>query len=355
MALFFRKGKRSPKQICANLRNMVLCPGKSSKGSGGNDEDDAPLNKRLEALKNALCLDEKYKVEEKNEIGKYLIETDGADRRVPLYLVLVEHLSALEFESQKNVASTINAMVVHNLGNFTGTLLQNDCYALKALIEALVRAHSDYAIIAGAMLRDVLTIREAAKFFLNHTELMQPFFEIYLVSEEYDIVSDAFITLRELLCGRHKQLVSSHLESHFDDFFRLFNGLLKSSQYFTKRAALKLLSELLLDRSNFNVMIRFIADPEHLKLVMLLLRENSKKIQLEAFHVFKVFAANPYKSQPVNAILYSNKDKIVAFLKTLAKKDASDEHFNEECDLLIRKLTQIGPEPEKPPAKTSGD
>ena len=362
MALFFRSKKKTPKQLCEDLRMLVLYPERFAivpgKDGGkrrlsddkGEDVADAPIDKRLEALKNALCFDEeKYKPEERNAIGKYLIDVDeSGDSRVPLYLCLVEHLGSLEFESRKNVASIINALVLHNLGNFKATLLANECYALRSLLAALVRAHHDssYAIIAGAVLRDVLSLQEATKYFLCHTELMKPFFELYLVSKDYGVVSDAFITLRDLL-STHKQIVSAHLENHFDSFFDLYNSLLKSTEYFTKRASLKLLSELLLDRQNFNVMIKYISSAENLKLVMMLLRVTAEKIQLEAFHVFKVFVANPYKAAPVHSILYSNKEKILAFLKSMGEKDKQDEQFAEEIDLLIRKLSALGPEPAK--------
>lgn len=51
---------------------------------------------------------------------------------------------------------------------------------------------------------------------------------------------------------------------------------------------LQLLGELLLDRHNFTVMTKYISKPENLKLMMNLLRDNSRNIQFEAFHVFKV-------------------------------------------------------------------
>ena len=50
----------------------------------------------------------------------------------------------------------------------------------------------------------------------------------------------------------------------------------------------KLLGELLLDRHNFVVMTKYISNPENLKLMMNLLRNKSRNIQFEAFHVFKV-------------------------------------------------------------------
>lgn len=51
---------------------------------------------------------------------------------------------------------------------------------------------------------------------------------------------------------------------------------------------IQLLGELLLDRYNFTVMTKFITNPDNLKQQMNLLKEKSKNIQFEAFHVFKV-------------------------------------------------------------------
>jgi calcium binding protein 39 len=56
----------------------------------------------------------------------------------------------------------------------------------------------------------------------------------------------------------------------------------------TKRQSLKLLGEILVDRGNFNVTTKYIANEVNLKMMMNLLLDKSKNIQLEAFHVFKV-------------------------------------------------------------------
>lgn len=80
------------------------------------------------------------------------------------------------------------------------------------------------------------------------------------------------------------------------------------------RCLLQLLGELLLDRANFNIMTRYISDSANLKLMMNLLRDKSKSIQFEAFHVFKVFVANPKKTKPIYDILHKNQDRLVAFL-----------------------------------------
>ena len=82
-------------------------------------------------------------------------------------------------------------------------------------------------------------------------------------------------------------------------------------------------------------MLAYVDSPDHLKLTMNLLRDKSKNIQYEAFHVFKVcfiiiwaspdlvfltndnpqvFVANPKKSKPVQDILLKNREKLLAFL-----------------------------------------
>lgn len=68
----------------------------------------------------------------------------------------------------------------------------------------------------------------------------------------------------------------------------MYNTLILSPNYVTKRQSLKLLGEILLDRANYNVMTRYIASEANLKMMMNFLRDKSRNIQFEAFHVFKV-------------------------------------------------------------------
>ncbi len=87
---------------------------------------------------------------------------------------------------------------------------------------------------------------------------------------------------------RHKPMVAQYLSTSYDRFFSSYQTLILSPNYVTKRQSLKLLGEILLDRANFNVMTRYIASKENLQVVMNTLRDKSKNIQFEAFHVFKV-------------------------------------------------------------------
>jgi len=118
--------------------------------------------------------------------------------------------------------------------------------------------------------------------------------------------------------------------------------LLQSRNYVTKRQSLKLLGELLLNRSNFSIMMRYINSSENLKIMMNLLRGNTKAIQFEAFHVFKIFVANPKKSPGIVEILSRNKRKLIEFLQKFQKdKENNDEQFNEEKNTLLNTLNQL--------------
>jgi calcium binding protein 39 len=147
---------------------------------------------------------------------------------------------------------------------------------------------------------------------------------------------------------KHKVQCAKFLESHFDHFVQHYNILLQSRNYVTKRQSLKLLGELLLNRSNFNIMIKYINSPENLKIMMNLLRGTTKAIQFEAFHVFKIFVANPKKSPPVLDILSRNKKKLIEFLTKFQKDKAEDDQFAEEKNTLLATLAQL-PEPAEQP------
>ena len=63
---------------------------------------------------------------------------------------------------------------------------------------------------------------------------------------------------------------------------------MQSSNYIINRVMVKLLSEFLLDKINFDIMIAFIGNAENLKVIMDLLCSSYETIQFDAFNVFKV-------------------------------------------------------------------
>ena len=160
------------------------------------------------------------------------------------------------------------------------------------------------------MLRECCRYEELTKLMIT-SEQFYKFFE-YVELSTFDIASDAFLTFRvsfiynffsfihsfslklnlmkqnQDLLTRHKTLCATFLEQNYEKFFEHYQKLLHSDNYVTRRQSLKLLGELLLDRYNFTVMTRYISNPDNLKLMMNMLREKSRNIQFEAFHVFKV-------------------------------------------------------------------
>jgi len=100
--------------------------------------------------------------------------------------------------------------------------------------------------------------------------------------------------LQEILT-KHKSLVVHWLDINFDTFFtRYADVLMRSSSYVTKRQSIKLLGEILLERTNYPIMTRYVDNVDYLKVCMNLLRDDRKMVQYEGFHVFKVGDPNRY-------------------------------------------------------------
>ena len=85
---------------------------------------------------------------------------------------------------------------------------------------------------------------------------------------------------------------------------------------------------------------------------MLLLRDTSEAIQFEAFHVFKVFVANPKKPPEITRILLNNRSKLIAYLENfqneknggIADNVGEDEgHLSSKPGLSVRAKLEKAP------------
>ena len=189
------------------------------------------------------------------------------------------------------------------------------------------------------MLRECVKFEALAKI-LMYSKQFYDFFD-YIEFAMFDIASIAFSTFKDLLT-LHKKLTANFLGQLFDEFFEKFNKLLSSQNYVTKTQSLKLLSELIVDRHNFdNVMKKYFQNPKNLKIFMNLLRENSENVQFEAFHVFKLFVANPERAKGVNDILLRNRDKLVNFLTNFLEERTEDEQLQKEKAFLIKEIKNL--------------
>lgn len=210
--------------------------------------------------------------------------------------------------------------------------MESHPYLLDALIQGY--DNKDAALNCGNMLRECLRYPMLAKLLLEAPNM--PLFFRFMDVANFDVASDAFTTFKEML-RRHKQIVCAFLDENYTQFFTLYETLLTSQNYVTRRQSIKLLGELLLDRANVAVMLRFIGDEHNLRVMMTLLKDPSRNIQFEAFHVFKVFVANPDKPERIVLTLKRNRDRLLQFLRSF-NVDKEDEQFEEEKLVLAQTI-----------------
>ncbi|KAH7544462.1 hypothetical protein JRO89_XS15G0170800 [Xanthoceras sorbifolium] len=208
------------------------------------------------------------------------------------------------------------------------------------LLDILMSGYEDprMALHYGGMLRECIRHQSIAKHVLD-TEHLRKFFE-YMQLPSFEVAADATATFKELLT-RHKSTVAAFLSKNFDWFFRDYNTkLLESKNYITRRQAVKLLADILLDRSNAAVMVKYVSSKDNLKILMNLLRESSKSIQIDAFHVFKLFAANQNKPPDIVNILVANQTKLLRYFADF-KTDKEDEQFEEDKAQVVKAIAQL--------------
>ncbi|XP_057467734.1 uncharacterized protein LOC130757103 [Actinidia eriantha] len=89
-------------------------------------------------------------------------------------------------------------------------------------------------------------------------------------------------------------------------------------------------------------MKRYVVEVRYLKVMMTLLKDSSKNIQISAFHIFKVFVANPNKPQEIKVILAKNHERLMDLLQNLSPgKGADDDQFEEEKELIIKEIDRV--------------
>uniref|UniRef100_A0A182PCL8 Calcium-binding protein 39 n=1 Tax=Anopheles epiroticus TaxID=199890 RepID=A0A182PCL8_9DIPT len=333
----FGKSQKSPQELVKALLEAVNSLGGGDKKAEKAQED---VGKNLTLIKNMLYGTSDAEPQTEIVISQLAHELCSTN----LLLLLIQNLNRIEFESKKDVAQIFNNILRRQIGSRSPTV-EYIC-TMPVLLFTLMDGyeHQEIALNCGTMLRECVRYEPLAKIMLHSDEFFH-FFR-YVQMSTFDIASDAFSTFRELLT-RHKTLCAEFLEQQYDKLFGAhYEQLLNSENYVTRRQSLKLLGELLLDRHNFTVMTKYVSKPENLKLVMNMLKDTSRSIQFEAFHVFKVFVANPDKPKAIVIILLRNQDKLVDFLSNFQTDRSEDEQFNDEKAYLIREIKELKPVPE---------
>eukprot|EP00268_Persea_americana_P061045 TRINITY_DN7668_c0_g1_i1.p1 TRINITY_DN7668_c0_g1~~TRINITY_DN7668_c0_g1_i1.p1 ORF type:complete len:209 (-),score=36.17 TRINITY_DN7668_c0_g1_i1:1174-1800(-) len=196
----------------------------------------------------------------------------------------------------------------------------------KELLDFLVVSYDnkDIALNCGSMLRECIRFPTLAKYILESATF--ELFTKYVDLPNFDVASDAFATFKDLLT-KHEMVVAEFLTSRYEEFFELYEMLLTSANYVTRRQSLKLLSDFLLEPPNSHIMKRYILEVRYLKVMMTLL---------------KVFVANPNKPPEIVTILAKNHEKLLIVLHNLPiNKGGEDEQLEEEKDLVINEIERI--------------
>lgn len=365
-------------QVGVYIENRVSAEVKDNVGYAvkrvfGNTRKPAEILRKLIEKLNSTPGSEDAEFHEK--VGKYLqnikqtfASQDGQDVDKMMFYeamttdksvipILVNSLKKVDFESKKVITQIITVLVSAKkrgnnpwskecYNNAVDTFREQDAPLITHLVKNYeVTGENSLALNSGAILRELAKTQVLAEIMLR--KHYKDFFE-YANMASFDILSDAFSTLKDLLT-RHSTLVINFLVDEWDVFCPLFNKrLIKSDNYVTKRQSIKLISEILMQRDNYRIMTKYVADADNLKVIMTLLCDTSEAIEFEAFHVFKIFVANPNKSEKVLKLLLRNKEQLIKFLKEFqVTQRLDDEQFNEERTYIIKQIKDLK-EKEKP-------
>ncbi|KAG9626530.1 Mo25-like protein, partial [Aureobasidium melanogenum] len=289
-----------------------------------------------------------------------------------LLRVLAENIHRLPFESRKDTQTIIsNVLRYKQPGEDQPIALQYIITTRPEVIIALCNGYDrrESAMPCGGILKEALKHDAVTALILydepslhgqpldlGSIDTDQPasgqgvfwkFFD-WIDKSLFEVSTDAFDTFRQILV-RHKPMVAKYIDTNFDLFFDRYNNILiKSESYVTKRQSIKLLGEVLLDRQFYEIMTRYVESGDNLKLIMWQLKDDRKMVQYEAFHVFKIFAANPNKSPDVKRLLTMNRQRLLDFLPNFLADRTEDDQFSDEKSYLIKQIKLLPQTPQQP-------
>lgn len=331
----FKSKPRSPAEIVRQTRDILILVDQDNIRENKRDEKMAELSKNLRDLKCIL-----YGNSESEPVPEACMQLTQEFFKEDAFRLLVINLPKLNLEARKDATQIVANLQRQQVNSklIASQYLENNTDILDVLMAGYDDA--DMALHYGSMLRECIRHQVVARYVL-YSDHFKKFMD-YIQLPNFDIAADACATFKELMT-RHKSTVAEFLTKNYDWFFMEYNSkLLESSNYITRRQAVKLLGDMLLDRSNSATMTRYVSSTSNLRILMNLLRETSKSIQIEAFHVFKLFAANQNKPAEIAAILCANKSKLLRVLGEL-KTDKEDEQFEQDKDQVMQEISALEP------------
>ncbi|KAF3987479.1 hypothetical protein FT663_04433 [Candidozyma haemuli var. vulneris] len=250
---------------------------------------------------------------------------------------LIHNLRKLDFDSRKDVLILFSTLLRRQIANEspTASYLLHHSEILVKLMKG--PEYPDVALVCGQILRDCIKFESINRFVLYHP-LFWRFFK-YVQQPLFEVATDVFVTLNALLTV-HKKLVAEFLSANCAQFIEHINELIKSDNYVTKRQSVRLLRELVQQKSNQQFLMSYFDDAKSLKIVMILLSDKSKNVQVEGFHIFKFFVAKPKKSPKIIDILAKNKDNFQHFFDNFDVNNTAPGSV-EERDYILQEIQKL--------------
>ncbi|XP_024987884.1 putative MO25-like protein At5g47540 isoform X3 [Cynara cardunculus var. scolymus] len=262
----FKSKPKTPVDLVRQTRDLLIFVDLNPETRESKREEKfAELGKLLRELKQIL-----YGNSEAEPVSEACARLTQEFFRENTLCLLIICLPKLNLEARKDATQ-----VVANLQRQQVQSRLIACDYLEAnidLMDILVSGYedTDMALHYGAMLRECIRHQSVARYVLE-SEHIKKFFN-FIQLPNFDIAADAAATFKELMT-RHKSTVAEFLSKNYDWFFAEYNSkLLESPNYITRRQAIKLLGDMLLDRSNSAVMTRYVSSRDNLRILMNLLR-----------------------------------------------------------------------------------
>ncbi|CAN1337162.1 Putative MO25-like protein At5g47540 [Linum perenne] len=308
----FKSRPRTPGDIVRQTRDILNYVDRSSTYStdlrdGKREEKMLELSKNIRELKSILYGNSE--AEPVAEACAQLTQEFFKENTLRLFIVC---LPKLNLETRKDATQVVANLQRQQVQSrlIASDYLENNTDLLDILMAGY--KNPEMALHYGAMLRECIRHQSVARYVLE-SEDMKKFFD-YIQLPNFDIAADAAATFKELLT-RHKSTVAEFLSKNYDWFFAEYNSkLLESTNYITRRQAVK---------------------------------ESSKSIQIEAFHVFKLFAANQNKPADIVSILLANRSKLLRLFADF-KTEKEDEQFEADKAQVVREIAALEPKEQQP-------
>lgn len=331
MSFFFRAASRQrllPQEIARSLKDSLVA---LDTKTGAKALEDAEKN--ILTLRHTLAGDGEV---EPNQEQVLQIALEICKEGV--LSLFVQNLPSLGWEARKDLVHCWCILLRQKVDESYCCVqyIENHFDLLDFLV--VCYKNLEVALNCGNMLRECIKYPTLAKYILESSSF-ELFFQ-YVELSNFDIASDALNTFKDLLT-KHEDAVSEFLSSHYEQFFGLYTKLLSSTNYVTRRQSVKFLSEFLLEAPNAQIMKRYILEVHYLNIMMGLLKDSSKNIRICAFHIFKVFVANPNKPREIIQFLVENHREVLKLLHNLPTSKGEDEQLDEERDLIIKEIEKL--------------